>query len=87
MATSDTLSVEEERYYKELFGSLRRIKDRYTYEGSVIFENGHTQRHWYAATYATSAKKAKSNLMYQYKVEHGLPINTKIDLPGILMIG
>ena len=87
MATSKTLSVKEELYYKELFTSLRRIKDRYTYEGPVIFDEGPIQRHWYAATYAISAKKAISNLMFQYKREHGLPINTKIDLPGKLEIG
>lgn len=85
---SNTLTIEEERYYTELFRSLRRMKDVYTYEGPVIVDNNHPiQRYWCAATHAKSSKQAISNLMYQYKLEHGLPITTKIDLIGTLMIG
>lgn len=87
MATSKVLSADEERYLKQQFAILRRMKDRYTYEGMVVYDNYICQKYWCAATYAVSAEKAKSNLMYQYKLEHGLPINAKIDLPGILTIG
>ena len=85
---SNTLTIKEEQYYEELFRSIRRMKDFYTYEGSVIVDDNHPiQRYWCASTHAVSPKQAKSNLLYQYKLEHGLPIEPKIDLPGILAIG
>ncbi len=87
MATSKVLSADEERYYKQQLAILRRMKDRYTYEGMVVYDSYICQKYWVASTYAVSAKKAKSNLVYQYKIEHGLPINAQIDLPGILTIG
>ena len=80
----NTCSYEEELYYKEVFG---RLKDVYTYEGPVLVNDINVCNRWNAKTYAISGKKAKSNLMYQYKKEHGLPINTKIDLPGIILVG
>ena len=38
-----------------------------------------------ADTYAVSEKKAKSNIAYQYKKEHGKMPATKIILPGALI--
>lgn len=87
MDTRKVCTLDEEKYYKEMFGRIRKMKDRYTYEGPVMDFGAPIQRYWCAATYAVSSEQARSNLMYQYKVEHGLPINTKIDLPGALMIG
>lgn len=87
MDTRKVCSLEEEKYYKEMFGRMRKMKDLYTYEGSVYELDRNVRSHWKAATYAVSSEKARSNLMFQYKKEHGLPINTKIDLPGVLMIG
>lgn len=87
MDTQKVCSLEEENYYKEMFRRVRQMKNKYTYEGPVNEFGRCARSHWRAATFAVSSDKARSNLMFQYKKEHGLPINTKIDLPGILMVG
>lgn len=57
---------------------------KYTYDGPVMeFEKCITNK-WKSSTYAVSEKKARSNLIYQFKIQnHRLP-NTKITLPGKL---
>ena len=58
----------------------------YYYYGPVMrFENC-VQNRWKASTYAPSEAKAKSNLSYRYKKENGLMANTKITLPGKLIL-
>lgn len=57
-------------------------KRRYYYQGPVtqfgriIFSN------WYGETAAVSDKKARSNLMYQFKQEYRYVDGAKIELPG-----
>lgn len=80
-------SIEEEKYYREFLGGMQKAKKPFSYEGPVLYLGNVIQRYWCAATYAVSDKKARSNLVYQYKVEHGLPINASIDLPGVIMVG
>ena len=58
----------------------------YYFDGPVMrFENC-VQNRWKASTYAPSEAKAKSNLSYRYKKENGLMANTKITLPGKLIL-
>ena len=54
----------------------------YTYEGPVV--NNYNQlitNKWSGETYANSDKKAKSNLYYQFKKEHGLLQTAKVVFP------
>lgn len=56
--------------------------NRYQYEGPVMFFDNCIQHNWKATTTAISELKAKSNLAYRYKKEHGLTPNSRITLPG-----
>ena len=58
----------------------------YRYDGPVMRFEDCVQHRWKASTYATSEAKAKSNLAYRYKKENGLMPNTKITLPGKLVL-
>ncbi len=54
----------------------------YIYKGAVESHGECIDQWWEAETDATSAKKARSNLTYRYKKEHGMVRNTNINLPG-----
>jgi hypothetical protein len=41
--------------------------------------------YWKGETYASSEKKAKSNLIFQYKQQNGLIPASKVNLPGKLV--
>ncbi len=57
---------------------------QFTYNGPVkSFDNILTSR-WKAETNAFSEARARSNLAYRYKKEHGLSESTKITLTGSL---
>lgn len=60
--------------------------NRYSYKGPVMEFYNCVQRDWCGETFAVSAKKAKSNLVYQWKKEHNRCLNSKISLPGKLII-
>ena len=55
---------------------------QYRYEGPVMSFDICVRSKWIATTYAMSEKKAKSNLAYRYKREHGLLPSASIRLPG-----
>lgn len=55
---------------------------QYQYEGPVMIFETCVRAKWVATTAATSEKKAKSNLTYRYKREHGLLPSASIRLPG-----
>lgn len=56
--------------------------DLYIYEGAVMEFDKCIDPYWRAETYAASEKKARANLAYRYRKEHGRVANTKITLPG-----
>lgn len=58
--------------------------NRYEYFGPVLLFEKCIQKHWNGCTYAVSEKKAKSNLIYQFKKQNGYSASTKISLPGKL---
>lgn len=61
---------------------------RYRYCGPVKEFDNVVNNKWEASTEAPSEKKARNNLVYRYKREHGRAVNSKITLPGKLtMIG
>lgn len=60
--------------------------NRYTYDGPVTEFGKCINPRWKAATYANSVSKAKSNLTYQFKMQYGKTSNTKIDIPGKIIM-
>lgn len=61
--------------------------DKYSYRGPVMEFDRCVADHWEGSTYAVSEKKARANLIFRYKQEHYLVLNTKISLPGkIIMV-
>ena len=62
------------------------MMNRYIYEGPVTEFGKCIDSHWKAATYAVSIHRAKSNLTYQFKMQYGKSRNTKIDLPGKIIL-
>lgn len=63
-------------------------KQLYVYEGVVKEFDNIISRDWKGSTYAVSEKKAKSNLIYQYKKAHNKVASVKITLPGkVEMVG
>lgn len=58
----------------------------YSYNGPVMEFDRVVANHWKGSTIAPTEKKAKSNLSYQYKREHGKAASSKITLPGKLTI-
>lgn len=60
-------------------------KHIFTYSSSVTDGFGREITHrWEADTIAISEKKARANLIYRFKKEHGLANTAKIILPGKL---
>lgn len=57
----------------------------YKYNGPVMGLNGLLEQNWKAETYAGTEKKAKSNLMHQYRRERDLANNFKVILPAKLI--
>lgn len=56
----------------------------YCYCGPVFSFEVCVKNRWEATTCAPTAAKARSNLTYRYKKEHGLAPSSKITLPGEL---
>ena len=59
--------------------------DLYSYTGPVTMFDRCVANCWKGETYASSEKKAKSNLIFQYKKQNGLIPASKVDLPGKLL--
>lgn len=58
--------------------------DEYIYEGPVMEFDRCVAHIWKASTCAVSEKKARSNLTFRYKKDHGLEKTVKVTLPGKL---
>lgn len=57
-------------------------KTFYRYCGPVMLFGKCIESTWYGETWATSERKARSNLTYQFKKEFGYGATAKIDLAG-----
>jgi len=53
----------------------------YEYKGSVMVFNDVVESGWRGYTQAVSPEKAKSNLMYRYKVKAGMSPDAHVYLP------
>lgn len=58
----------------------------YSYDGPVMMFDKCIADRWVDTTYAVSEKKARSNLVYKYKMKHNLVPNTKVTLPGEIIL-
>lgn len=58
----------------------------YYYNGPVLEFEKIVADHWSASTRASTEKKARSNLAYQFKMETGRMPRSKITIPGKLKI-
>lgn len=58
----------------------------YYYNGPVMEFDKVIADKWSASTRATSEKKARSNLAYQFKLQNGKAPRSKITIPGELKI-
>ena len=64
------------------------MRNRYYYEGPVLSFDKIIQDKWWGETVAVSEEKARSNLCYRWKKLHGRTAESKITLPGkILVVG
>lgn len=59
---------------------------RFTYKGPVLEFDKIIANNWEASTLAVSEEKARCNLAYQFKVNHGKIPKTKITLPGKITV-
>lgn len=58
----------------------------YSYDGPVMKFNICVDNHWKGQTAAPSEAKAKSNLAFQYKKQNNMTPNTRVTLPGKLVL-
>lgn len=58
---------------------------KYSYDGPVKQFDTIIDNRWRGDTIASSEAKARSNLVYRYKIEHGKVPSAKITLPGKLI--
>ena len=54
----------------------------YSYDGPVMEFERIIANRWTGTTYAQSEKRARSNLTFRFKKEHGKGTGSKIPLPG-----
>lgn len=55
---------------------------KYSYNGPVMIFDQCITNLWYGETKAVSERKAKANLIFQWKRAHGFAPNAKVSLPG-----
>lgn len=55
---------------------------KYSYAGPVMSFENVMSSNWQASTYAVSEQKARNNLAYRYRKEHGMSVETRLTLPG-----
>lgn len=59
--------------------------NKYKYEGPVTSFGRVLSNKWKGETLAETAKKAKSNLIFQFKKANNLVAGSKVELPGELV--
>lgn len=60
--------------------------NKYLYSGPVTELGKVISQKWTAITYAPSELKARNNLAYRFRKEHNKARNTRIGLPGKVVI-
>lgn len=59
---------------------------QYIYDGPVMEFDTCISNRWKGSTYASSEKKARSNLAFQFKKQTNRVAGTRITLPGKIMV-
>ena len=59
---------------------------RYYYDGPVMEFDFCVHERWKATTIAPTEAKARCNLAYRFKMEHGMKPATKVNVPGKLIV-
>ena len=72
------------RYLKPI--EVAAAQHEYMYNGPVFIFEECVQANWRGKTKAVSEKKAYANLTYQWKKANGYAPNTKVILPGRVVI-
>ena len=60
--------------------------NEYAYDGPVMEFNVCVADHWKGYTTASSEKKARNNLVYQYKIRNNRAATAKVTLPGKIIM-
>lgn len=60
--------------------------NQYLYDGPVMEFGTCVSNRWQGITYAVSERKARSNLVYQFKKKNNRVPGAKITLPGEVII-
>jgi hypothetical protein len=60
--------------------------NQYLYDGPVMEFGTCISNRWQGTTYAVSERKARSNLVYQFKKKNNRVPGAKITLPGEVII-
>lgn len=60
--------------------------DRYSYTGPVEVFGTLVDQRWHGETTAATPARAKSNLAYQWKKAHGKTANSRVTLPGKVIL-
>lgn len=58
----------------------------YTYKGPVMIFGKIVEENWSGSTYAQTEKKARNNLMFQYKKQNRKMVGSTISLPGKVVL-
>lgn len=60
--------------------------NKYIYNGPVMEFDKCVANNWRGETIAVSEAKARNNLAYKYKKEHGKLPNSKVSIPGKITV-
>ena len=58
---------------------------KYYYDGPVMEFDFCVMKHWKATTIAPTERKARCNLAYRFKIEHGMKPSANVSIPGKLI--
>jgi hypothetical protein len=62
------------------------LQNRYSYSGPVLYFDKCVCTKWNGTTFASSEKKARSNLAYRFKKENNMMPNARIILPEKIIV-
>lgn len=61
---------------------MQEERHKYVYDGPVLMFNNIVAEHWRGETVASSEKKARNNLTYQFKTQNNMLPGSRYILPG-----
>ena len=61
---------------------MQEERHKYVYNGPVLMFDNIVAEHWHGETVASSEKKARNNLTYQFKTQNNMLPGSRYILPG-----